>query len=150
MRTYSPNLILQLSHYWYQNQYKRLQTFELDGAQDQSLAFMIRPHISDDTLVAAKAAARFVSVWTYQDFALNIHWLCGSQELEGLKCESGISLGASGVGSVGTVFWTSKGKNNKRCYWTNTWRLKEQRGPVSSKHSFRGGHLAVIGSKHSD
>lgn len=126
LRTYSPkfNSSLLVS----KPGKKALQTFELDGAQDQSLAVMFRPHVSGCTSVAAKAAARLVSSWTYQDFALNIHRLCGSQELEGLKGETGVRLGASDVGMVGVVFTTPKGENDRRCYWTNTLRSTEQRG----------------------
>lgn len=91
--------------------YKWLQTFELDGTQDQSLAVVFWPQVSGCTSAAAAAAAGIVvRGWACQDLALDVHRLCGSQELEGLKFETGIRAGASAVGVVGAVHSTSKGE----------------------------------------
>lgn len=89
------------------------QTFELDGTQDQSLAFVGRPQVSGRTSVAAPAAPRVVvGRLAYQDLALDVHRLCGSQELEGLESEAGISTGAGGVGLVGVVHRTAESKRD--------------------------------------
>lgn len=48
--------------------------------------------------------------WAYQDLALDVHRLCGSQELEGLKCETGKGMGATVVNLVGVVHSTSTGE----------------------------------------
>lgn len=54
--------------------HKRLQTFELDGAQNQSFALVFRPQVSGRTSPAATTAAGIgVIAWTYQDLALNVH-----------------------------------------------------------------------------
>lgn len=126
-------------------------TFELDGAQDQSLAVVFWPQVSGHTFLAATAAAGIVvRGWAYQDLALDVHWLCGSQKLEGLKCETGIGTGASDVGLVGVVHGTSKGETDS---FTGQYQyyacvtLTEEQGPPSA--SF----LKIFGSskkKYSD
>lgn len=91
--------------------YKWLQTFEFDGTQDQSLTVVFWPQVSGHTFVAATTAAGIVvRGLAYQDLALDVHRLCGSQELEGLKCETGIGSGASDVAPVGVVHGTAKGE----------------------------------------
>ena len=50
-----------------------------------------------------------VRSWAYQDLALDVHILCGSEEPEGLKSETGVCTGASAVGVVGAVHRTSEG-----------------------------------------
>lgn len=88
-----------------------LQTFELDWTQDQSLAVVCCPQVSGHTFAAATTAAGIVvRGGTYQHLALDVHRLCGSQELEGFKCESGVSTAASDVGVVGVVHRTSVGE----------------------------------------
>ena len=88
---------------------KCLLTFELDGTQDQRLAVVFWPQVSGRTSVAATAAAGIVvGGLAYQDLALDVHRLCGSQELEGLKCEAGVVPGARDVVAIGVVHSTAK------------------------------------------
>lgn len=61
-------------------------------------------------MAATAAAGIVVGGLAYQDLALDVHRLCGSQELEGLKCETGEGIGARAVGPVGVVHRTSKGE----------------------------------------
>lgn len=58
--------------------------------------------------------------WAYQDLALDVHRLCGSQELEGLKCETGIGSGARDVVVVGVVCRASKGETETVLMYTST------------------------------
>lgn len=53
--------------------HKRLQTFELDGAQNQSFALVFRQASGRTGPAALTAAGIGVIAWTYQDFALNVH-----------------------------------------------------------------------------
>ena len=104
----------------FKTRHKWLQTSELDGTQDQSLAVVFCPQVSGHTRSAVRrivAAGIAVRGWAYQDLALDVHRLCGSQELEGPKCETGIGTEASVVGPEGAVHGTSGGET-RNCYWT--------------------------------
>lgn len=70
---------------------------------------MLWPQVSGNTVVAATAAAGVaVRGLAYQDFALEEDWLTSSEELEGLKCETGVGVVARNVGMVGVIYRTSK------------------------------------------
>lgn len=85
----------------------------MDGTQDQSLAVVFWPHISGGTVVASTAAAGIVvRGGAYQDLALDVQRLCGSQELESLKSEAGIGTGATDVGIVGVIHRTATGETD--------------------------------------
>lgn len=56
------------------------------------------------------ASGIVVRGWAYQDLALDVHRVSCSQELEGLKLETGKGTGASDVGIVGVVHRTSDGE----------------------------------------
>ncbi len=85
-----------------------LHTFELDGTQNDSLAVTSGPQVSCLTPCATKPTAGRVRFGAYQDLALDVHGLIGSQELEGLKCETGIGTFAIVEGPKGVVHGTSK------------------------------------------
>lgn len=98
-----------------------LQTSELDGAQDQGLAIMFGPQVPGFPSAATPAAAGIaITGLTYENLALHIHRLCGTQKLEGFKPETGIGAGASDIGPVGAVFSTPKCEDDRLCYCTNT------------------------------
>ena len=98
-----------------------LQTSEFDGAQDHGLGLMCGTQVPGSPSAATPAAAGVaITGLTYQNLALHIHSLRGSQKLEGFECEPGIGAGASGIGSVGAVFSTPKWDNERLSYCTNT------------------------------
>lgn len=89
-----------------------LPTFELDGTQNQSLAVVLWPQVSGRTSSASAAAAGLVGAGAYQDLALDVYRLIGSQELEGLKSETGIVTEAIKEGLIGVVHRTSTSRRD--------------------------------------
>lgn len=86
-------------------------TFKLDGTHNQRLAVVVRPQASFVSSPAATAAAGVVVEGrTNQDFALDVHFIRSSEELEGLKAETGQRLRTTTNGVVGAVNRTSEDK----------------------------------------
>lgn len=102
---------------------------------------MFWPQVSGLPFAAATAAAWIVvRGLAYQDLALDVHRLCGSQELEGLECETGIAMGTSHVGLVGVVHTASKGETETVLQdYTSTMNMQ---GLASTQYLFL--KLAVV------
>lgn len=85
----------------------------MDGTQDQRLALVFQPQTSGPAFPAASATEGVVvGGLAYQDLALDVNGLCGSQELKGLECETGIGTAARDDRLVGAVHGTPKGGTN--------------------------------------
>lgn len=88
------------------------------------MTLMSRPQVSSRTSPATMTAARVsITGRAYQDLALKIHGLCGPQELEGLKSETGVGPCARCVGHVGAVHGTSKGENDRTLLLDNCFQV---------------------------